>query len=102
MVIKLEQCRYLSTLVSAYTRRSLSFEDDAPRAIAGVLKTLSDRTGAQFWYDIPVAMFNLGTWWSVDGEEVPRATDTLPSWSWMAWGGKRICTIRYRRTDCMP
>ena len=78
-MLKPEQFRYFSTLVSAYMRRSLSFEDDAPRAIAGVLKTLSDLTGAQFWYDIPVAMFNLGTWWSVNGEEVPRATDTLPS-----------------------
>ena len=49
-------------------------------------------------------MFNLGTWWSVNGEEVPRATDTLPSWSWMAWRGKRICPIkskdRLRKVVC--
>lgn len=50
-------------------------------------------------------MFYLCLWWSANGEEVPRATDTLPSWSWMTWRGQndlhhKVSKDRWRKVGC--
>lgn len=86
-----EENDYFSDLLYSYSYRSLSFEEDIERAFAGLLKVLSERTGAQFWYGLPIPIFDACLWWHVSEGTVQRSTTTWPSWSWLAWkGGLRL------------
>ena len=85
-----EERHYFKQLVRDYSRRSLSFDEDAEGAIAGLLQTLSENTGAQFWYGLPIPMFDACIWWRVTGEAVQRSIITWPSWSWLAWKGEVV------------
>ena len=77
--------QYFKKYVRDYSRRSLTFDEDAERAIAGLLQTLSEYTGAQFWHGLPIPIFDECIWWGVTGEAVRRSSTTWPSWSWLAW-----------------
>ena len=86
-----EENDYFSDFVYSYCRRSLSFEEDAERAFAGLLSVLSERTGAKFWYGLPIPIFDACIWWRLSGRVVPRSITIWPSWSWLAWkGGVRL------------
>ena len=86
-----EEHDYFSDLLWSYSHRSLSFSEDIERAFAGLLKVLSERTGAQFWYGLPIPIFDACIWLHVSKGTVQRSTTTWPSWSWLAWkGGLRM------------
>ena len=86
-----EEHDFFSDLLYSYSHRSLSFEEDVERAFTGLLKVLSEKTGARFWYGLPISIFDACIWWSVAGKTVQRSITTWPSWSWLAWkGGLRL------------
>lgn len=81
------ESEHFTEIVSDYTNRCLSFDEDAERAFAGILKHLTDKTGAQFWYGLPVPIFDIGIFWIGTRGAVQRSTTAWPSWSWLAWKG---------------
>lgn len=85
-----EEIDYFSELVMNYSHRSLSFEEDAEKAFAGLVKILGERTGSQFWYGLPIPMFDACIWWRMSRRTVQRSITNWPSWSWLAWKGVRL------------
>jgi hypothetical protein len=79
-------------LVSAYTKRHLSYTSDILNAFSGVLAALEQPWNTQFIYGIPEAHFdNALLWQGKDGSITRRGKDSeghqFPSWSWAGWIG---------------
>ena len=91
-----EENDYFLGLVLSYSSRYLSFEEDTERAFAGLLKILSEKTGAMFWYGLPISIFDACIWWCLSGPFVQRSITTWSRWSWLAWKGSLILGNRYR------
>lgn len=73
-------------LVGAYTKRTLTFEADAPRAFTAILDVMSRSFPGGFHWGVPAFYFDLGLCWRSD---LPlRRRDGLPSWSWLGWKGE--------------
>ena len=86
-----EERHYFTKLVHDYSRRSLSFDEDAEGVTAGLLQILSANTGARFWYGLPLPIFDACIWWcgkGVKGDVFRRSLDSWPNWSWLAWKGE--------------
>ncbi|KAI0148750.1 heterokaryon incompatibility protein-domain-containing protein [Xylariaceae sp. FL1272] len=67
------------TIISAYTRRQVSFESDKLNAISGCFDTIGHRKGVQFFFGMPSIDFHYALLWHwVDD----RRRAGFPSWSW--------------------
>ncbi|KAF2106202.1 heterokaryon incompatibility protein-domain-containing protein [Lophiotrema nucula] len=82
-----------TSVVSEFTRRSLSNPRDGVNAVMGVLNTLEE-TGA-FYHGLPDRYLDVALLWHVPlGSEVSlKDTDAawFPSWSWAAWNLPQGC-----------
>ncbi|PLN79936.1 heterokaryon incompatibility protein-domain-containing protein [Aspergillus taichungensis] len=81
--------------VSQYTKRMLSFDDDAVRAFAGMRGLIARGANTKFWYGMPEFAFDRALLW-YPKQPVERRKQgehsLFPSWTWAAWKGR----IRYR------
>jgi hypothetical protein len=83
-------------LVSAYTKRALTRQDDIYNAFMGIENHLAVRCGTAFFSALPVAGFVFALMWyspcessrrrvtSTEKDEAPQEL-AYPSWSWLAW-----------------
>jgi hypothetical protein len=109
-----QMCRLYMNLVGQYTKRALTFEEDRPRAFAGIITHFAKKDIHQLWgvplrSDNPALLqesFACGLLWAHrrHSNQAPStllrqdsAIDmilnlsspaSIPSWSWMAWRGK--------------
>jgi hypothetical protein len=75
-----------SGIIQSYTRRNLTFQKDALKAVSGILDELSKRYETEFFCGVPTQFLDrsvgrLGSW-------VHRPD--FPSWSWAGWQGETI------------
>lgn len=98
-------------LIVQYTKRDLTYEDDRPKAFAGITRHFARKGFHEIW-GIPCGsdkgvskeVFLIGLLWTHDDADIvswdwnpKRSTDklldlgktaSLPTWSWMRWRGK--------------
>ncbi|KAH6850144.1 heterokaryon incompatibility protein-domain-containing protein [Chaetomium sp. MPI-CAGE-AT-0009] len=72
-------------LVSHYTERLLSNQDDALAAFSALMTTFADSLGPAD-FGIPRQIFDYAFCWSFAGSYIRRRTG-FPSWSWAGWEG---------------
>jgi hypothetical protein len=70
-------------VVGRYTKRSLTFDDDALNAIQGVLRVWELYCHTYFLHGLPDHILERSLWWH--GSEQRRSGHKFPSWSWLAW-----------------
>lgn len=92
--LKVPDVKTLVTLLNDYARRSLTFEEDALFACAGVFSPLQTSYHGGFISGLPRAFFNSALLWVHDGPATRRRARSedeskvcLPSWSWAGWQG---------------
>lgn len=81
--------------VSQYTKRMMSFDDDAVRAFAGMRDLITRGANTKFWYGMPEFAFDRALLWCPKQpvERRKQGKQSLfPSWTWAAWKGR----IHYR------
>ena len=83
-----------SRLVSIFNDRTLTFQEDALDAFAGILGVLGNTFEGGFLSGLPVFCFDAAMlWqpWSPMKRRTPTRSNiescTLPSWSWVGWWG---------------
>lgn len=77
-----------SRLVSDYSRRFLTYEDDVLRAFSGVTNTLTKTFLGGFHFGLPRLFFDTAMLWQARGRLTRRDRESFPSWSWAGWIGK--------------
>jgi len=89
--------RSLTQRLSEFNTRSLTYEDDALSAIAGLLAVASRSIHGGFNYGHPLQCFDESLCWtgavrrrecSTRSEDHLPADHALPSWSWLGWQGE--------------
>ena len=93
--LRVPDVKSLVALLNDYAARSLTFEEDALFACAGVFSPLQASYYGGFVSGLPRAFFNSALLWVHEGpstRRTPRSTDhtkiCLPSWSWAGWKGQ--------------
>ena len=74
------------TLVGSYTKRTLTFETDAPRAFSAIIEVMSRAFPGGFHWGIPAFYFDMGLLWR-NGSPLQRREE-FPSWSCIGWKGE--------------
>lgn len=75
-------------LVSVYTDRQLTAQSDALNACRGVLNMISEKTGYQFTFGLPVQDFHRALLWKAHHHNTLTRRVGFPSWSWAGWIGR--------------
>jgi hypothetical protein len=86
-------------LITAYTKRALTREDDIYNAFMGIQNHITVRSGTAFLWGLPVAGFVFALMWfspcadsrrrvSVSGGHDDGRELAYPSWAWIAWTGE--------------
>lgn len=70
-----------------YTKRILANQNDAPRALAGIIQRFSNAMRCQFLEGLPTAVFDFFiTFHRLSG--ILRRRPAFPSYSWTGWSGQ--------------
>ncbi|CCT66432.1 related to tol protein [Fusarium fujikuroi] len=77
---------YLSTMLSLYTKRVLTNQNDTLRAMAGIIRRIAERMKCNFFQGLPTAMLDKFITFFADGTILHRRS-TFPSYSWTGWRG---------------
>ncbi|KAF2121454.1 heterokaryon incompatibility protein-domain-containing protein [Lophiotrema nucula] len=94
--IWLDFFRCYDAVVRAYTRRSMSKQEDKLRAFAGIAAMFQDNGSGLFQYGLPEAILDLALLWIPAGPVTRLQSkvsgrvsenDYIPSWSWGGWDG---------------
>ncbi|KAF5613802.1 uncharacterized protein FSUBG_414 [Fusarium subglutinans] len=76
----------LSIMLFYYTKRVLTNQNDASRAMAGITRRIAERMKCEFFQGLPAAMFDLFITFLACGTTIHRRS-TFPSYSWTGWRG---------------
>ncbi|KAF5571126.1 hypothetical protein FPHYL_642 [Fusarium phyllophilum] len=76
----------LSIMLFYYTKRVLTNQNDASRAMAGITRRIAERMKCDFFQGLPAAMFDLFITFFAYGTITHRCS-TFPSYSWTGWRG---------------
>jgi hypothetical protein len=76
------------TLLLYYTKRALTYQMDALRAMAGIIRRLSERMKCRFLEGLPTAAFDLFIVFRRHHSPLYRRAG-FPSWSWAGWRGSQ-------------
>ncbi|RSL91042.1 hypothetical protein CDV31_015563 [Fusarium ambrosium] len=76
-----------SSILRFYTKRILSDQSDAPRAMAGIIQRFSVAMGCQFLEGLPTVTFDLFILLRRQGDNLRRRA-AFPSYSWTGWSGQ--------------
>lgn len=86
----------LTKMISEYTRRQLSYEEDSLNAFVGILERYKT-DGIHHIWGLPIDTYGDGslalTWIHPNATSTRRAA--FPSWSWTGWAGPVECNIRH-------
>jgi Heterokaryon incompatibility protein (HET) len=82
----------MTTLVSQYTARELSFPSDALNAFTGVLSLYNAIYLEQFFWALTTSDFYLQLLWQSSSDTLRDGLKTgldaeFPTWSWLSWSG---------------
>ena len=72
-------------MVMSYTNRCFGFEDDILNAFRGLENLLSPSLTVEFFWGLPVSMFDLALTWVFTYHYPGRRRENFPSWSWAGW-----------------
>ena len=96
-------------IISHYTSLQMSYQEDGLNAVAGILSSLEERSGLEFFWGLPTVFLSAAlAWESYSGDDttlssrnqrrtaghVVKSTQQetqscqFPSWSWVGWTGK--------------
>jgi hypothetical protein len=85
----------LEHLLNDYNKRSLTYDEDALPAIAGLLSVLSRTFTGGFLYGLPEMMFDTALGWNLSYTRTKRVLSqpvrhdqNIPTWSWLSFPGK--------------
>jgi hypothetical protein len=94
LVAGLPDLASLGDLLNDYNERSLTYDEDALPAIAGLLSVLSRTFTGGFLYGLPEMMFDTALGWDAIGNMTKRVPSQpghrgqdMPTWSWLSWRG---------------
>ena len=80
---------YLQECIWRFQKRSLSFDDDAINAMAGILTRISSLGGIQIWQGVLEAWLPFFlVFASHEYHQGTRRRGSFPSWSWAGWAGQ--------------
>ena len=85
-------------IVMNYTNRCLGFEDDILNAFRGLENSLCPSLTVEFFWGLPVSMFDLALNWVFPYHYPGRRRENFPSWSWAGWNYSGIWgayTVKY-------
>ncbi|KAH6981686.1 heterokaryon incompatibility protein-domain-containing protein [Ilyonectria sp. MPI-CAGE-AT-0026] len=75
-----------ATMLFYYTKRALTSQNDAPRAMAGIIRRFTEAMKCQFFQGLPTALFDLFVVFHAHGTILHRRP-SFPSYSWIGWRG---------------
>ncbi|KAJ3523374.1 hypothetical protein NM208_g12478 [Fusarium decemcellulare] len=75
-----------STMLFYYTKRALTNQNDAPRAMAGIIRRFTEVMKCQFFQSLPTVMFDRFVIFHGDLTALHRRP-SFPSYSWIGWRG---------------
>ncbi|KAF4466688.1 hypothetical protein FALBO_6453 [Fusarium albosuccineum] len=75
-----------STMLFYYTQRALTNQNDAPRAMAGIIRRFTEVMKCQFFQSLPTVMFDRFVIFHTDSTALHRRP-SFPSYSWIGWRG---------------
>lgn len=75
-------------VVQQYSRRSLTFDGDALRAVNGILNIFATWMRTSMLYGLPESLLDIALLWEAREPLVRRCEQTIPSWSWAGWEGQ--------------
>lgn len=75
-------------LVSVYSGRKMTLESDALNACRGSLNRISQKTGYNFSFGLPVQDYLRALIWKPHQDHVLVRRLGFPSWSWLGWLGR--------------
>ncbi|KAF4995571.1 hypothetical protein FDECE_12770 [Fusarium decemcellulare] len=75
-----------STMLFYYTRRALTNQNDAPRAMAGIIRRFTELMKCQFFQSLPTVMFDRFVIFHAQYTALHRRP-SFPSYSWVGWRG---------------
>ncbi|KAF5718556.1 hypothetical protein FMUND_5137 [Fusarium mundagurra] len=76
----------LSTMLSHYTKRVLTNQNDTLRGMAGIIRRFAELMKCKFFQGLPTAMFDLFIIFYANNTVLHRRS-TFPSYSWTGWRG---------------
>lgn len=82
-----------TTMLFYYTKRALTSQNDAPRAMAGIIRRFTEAMKCQFFQGLPTAMFDRFLVFHAFGGVLHRRP-SFPSYSWMGWRGSIDVDLR--------
>lgn len=83
-----------ASMLFYYTKRALTSQNDAPRAMAGIIRRFTEAMKCQFFQGLPTAMFDRFLTFHAYGCALHRRT-SFPSYSWMGWRGAIDVDLTY-------
>ncbi|KAH7018965.1 heterokaryon incompatibility protein-domain-containing protein [Ilyonectria destructans] len=75
-----------ATMLFYYTKRALTSQNDAPRAMAGIIRRFTETMKCQFFQGLPTALFDLFVVFHAHRNVLHRRP-SFPSYSWIGWRG---------------
>ncbi|RSL84307.1 hypothetical protein CEP51_004013 [Fusarium floridanum] len=76
-----------SSILYSFTKRAFTNENDAPRAMAGIIARFGETIECQFLEGLPTAAFDLFLTFTAWKGSL-RRRPALPSYSWTGWSGR--------------
>ena len=73
-----------------YSKRALTYQTDALRAMAGIICRLSERMECRFLVGLPIAAFDMFLVFRRNHSLLYRRKE-FPSYSWAGWRGSLVC-----------
>lgn len=74
------------TMLFYYTKRALTSQKDAPRAMAGIIRRFAEAMKCEFFQGLPTVMFDLFVVFHAN-DNVLHRRPSFPSYSWTGWRG---------------
>ncbi|KIW20243.1 hypothetical protein PV08_00818 [Exophiala spinifera] len=92
---------FLFQVLEIYRGRDLTDENDALRAMAGILGRVAARANTDIVQGMPARIFPLALLFLHTGERAPTRRERFPSWSWAGWKGRDVSWYPFDRMDLM-
>lgn len=75
-------------LVAAFSKRKLSYQEDAERAFSAILREYGRSFDGGFFFGLPTLLFDYCLFWAPAPGTRLKRREEYPSWSWLGWEGE--------------
>ena len=97
ILMKAPVCDY-GTMLMYYSERALTDQNDAPRAMAGIIRRFTEVMKCRFLEGLPTALLDLFIIFHAFHSTLRRRS-SFPSYSWTGWQGSIIADLSYLDLD---